>query len=74
VTLIASCRIHGIEPWRSLRDVLTLLPAWERTRVLSLAPAHWRETRQQAQTRQLLDSRQLLGRGAVHEDEDDAAR
>jgi hypothetical protein len=58
----------------SLRDVLTLLPAWDRTKVLSLAPAHWRETRQQAQTRQLLDSRQVLGRSAVHEDEDDAAR
>ncbi len=73
VTLIASCRIHGIEPWRYLRDVLTLLPAWDRTKVLSMAPAQWRETRQQTQTRQLLDSRQLLGRGAVHEDEDDAA-
>ena len=74
VTLIASCRIHGIEPWRYLRDVLTLLPAWDRTKVLSLAPAQWRETRQQTQTRQLLDSRQLLGRGVVHDDEDDPAR
>lgn len=73
VTLIASCRIHGIEPWRYLRDVLTLLPVWDRTKVLSLAPAHWCKTRQQPQTRQLLDSRQLLGRGAVHDDEDDTA-
>lgn len=31
-------------------------------------------SRQQAQTREHLDGRQLLGRGAVHEEEDDAAR
>jgi len=73
VTLIASCRIHGIEPWRYLRDVLTLLPAWDRTKVLALAPAYWRDTRQQAETSELLESRQLLGRGAMHDVEDDAA-
>jgi transposase len=27
-SLIASCQLHGIEPWAYLRDVLTLLPTW----------------------------------------------
>ena len=44
VSLIASCEVHGIEPWAYLRDVLTLLPAWDQTKVLELSPSRWRET------------------------------
>ena len=46
VSLIASCQLHGIEPWAYLRDVLTLLPSWPATRVLAFSPKHWSETRQ----------------------------
>lgn len=44
VTLIASCQMHGIEPWAYLRDLLCLMPSWPKSRVLELAPAHWRRT------------------------------
>ena len=62
VSLIASCQLHGIEPWAYLRDVLTLLPAWSAKQVLALAPKYWNETRQKPETQQLLGSLRLLGR------------
>jgi hypothetical protein len=62
VSLIASCQLHGIEPWQYLRDVLTLLPSWPQTRVLELAPKFWNETRQKPETQELLASLRLLGR------------
>lgn len=61
-SLIASCNLHGIEPWQYLRDVLTLLPAWPSSAVLELAPKFWNETRQQPQTQQRLRAARLLGR------------
>lgn len=54
VSLLASCGLHAIEPWAYLRDVLCLLPSWPRSRVLELAPASWKETREQADTQQRL--------------------
>ena len=44
VSLLASCEMHGIEPYAYLRDLLCVLPAWSQTRVLELAPANWRAT------------------------------
>jgi hypothetical protein len=40
------------EPY--LRDLLCLLPRWPVSRVLELAPAHWRQTAEQQDTQQLL--------------------
>lgn len=54
VSLIASCELHGIEPWAYLRDVLILLPRWPRDRVLQLAPAYWEQTLEQTDARQRL--------------------
>lgn len=54
-TLIASCRLNGIEPEGYLRDVLCLLPSWPVARVLDLAPCNWEHTRQQPDTQRLLD-------------------
>jgi transposase len=62
VSLIASCQLHGIEPWAYLRDVLTLLPSWPVKRVLELAPKFWNETRQKPEAQQALASLRLLGR------------
>jgi transposase len=61
-SLIASCKLHNIEPWAYLRDVLTLLPNWPRSAVLELAPKFWKQTREQPQTQQRLASARLLGR------------
>jgi len=54
VSLIASCELHGIEPWAYLRDVLILLPDWPRDRVLELSPKCWKQTLQQSDTRERL--------------------
>jgi transposase len=44
VTLLASCQLHGIEPWAYLRDLFCLLPSWPHRRVLELAPTLWKKT------------------------------
>ncbi len=56
VSLLASCRLHGIEPWAYLRDLLCLLPSWPVGRVLELAPINWRETLQHEETQRRLDA------------------
>jgi hypothetical protein len=73
VSLVASCQLHGIEPWAYLRDVLTLLPSWPAKRVLALAPKYWNETRQQPDTQQRLAALRLLGRNDVSHAEDTTA-
>jgi len=40
-SLLASCRMHNIEPWSYLRDVLCLIPTWPADRLLELAPVCW---------------------------------
>ena len=54
MSLLASCQLHGIEPWAYLRDLLCLLPSWPASRVLELAPAFWQQTLQQEDTQQRL--------------------
>nr|WP_276600393.1 IS66 family transposase [Nannocystis sp. ILAH1] len=54
VSLLASCQLHGIEPWAYLRDLLCLLPSWPMNRILELAPAFWQQTFQQEDTQQRL--------------------
>lgn len=44
VTLLASCKMHSLEPLGYLRDLLCLLPSWPKQRVLELAPAYWTKT------------------------------
>lgn len=54
VSLLASCRLHDLEPRAYLRDIFCLLPDWPRTRVLELAPAYWKKTFEQQDTQQRL--------------------
>ena len=54
VSLLASCQMHGLEPWAYLRDLLCLLPRWPKRRVLELAPAFWQQTLEQEDTQQRL--------------------
>ena len=44
VSLLASCRLHDVEPWAYLRDIFCLLPTWPAHRLLELAPLNWRTT------------------------------
>ncbi|WP_426757375.1 transposase domain-containing protein [Myxococcus sp. Y35] len=44
-TLIATARLHGLEPEAYLRDVLRVLAHWPRERYLEFAPKYWATTR-----------------------------
>jgi transposase len=44
-SLIASCRLHRLDPFTYLEEVLRLLAYWPRDRYLELAPARWQATR-----------------------------
>jgi len=66
VSLLASCALHGIEPWGYLRDLFCLLPTWPRRRVLELAPAYCRETFQQPDAQQRL-AQNIFRRASIGE-------
>lgn len=59
VSLIASCEMHGIEPWAYLRDLFFLLPDWPKNRVLELAPAYWKQALEHREAQQRLDENPL---------------
>jgi len=44
-SLIASCKLHGIDSERYLAEVIRVMPYWPRSRYLELAPAYWAQTR-----------------------------
>ena len=54
VSLLASARLHGIEPVGYLRDLFILIRGWPSERVLELAPAYWKKTLEQPETQQKL--------------------
>jgi transposase len=54
VSLLASCRLHDLEPLSYMRDLLCLLPSWPFARLLELAPANWRQTLEQRETQEKL--------------------
>ncbi len=56
VSLLASCRLHDIEPWAYLRDIFCLLPDWPSHRMLELAPLNWQATSQLDDVREPLDA------------------
>jgi hypothetical protein len=45
MTLIASARLHQLDPEEYLRDIFRVLPCWPSERYLELAPRYWRQTR-----------------------------
>ena len=69
-SLLASCQLHGIEPYGYLRDIFCLLPSWPSPRVLDLAPAYWKKTFEQDETQRKLDAniyrRVTLGLDPIH--------
>jgi hypothetical protein len=52
-TLVASARLHGLDPERYLRDVIYVLAFWPRDRYLELAPKFWTATRARLDSREL---------------------
>lgn len=53
LSLIASCKLHGLEPEKYMAEMIHMLPYWPKDRFLELAPAYW------VQTRATLDPAQL---------------
>lgn len=45
-TLIANCRLHQVEPYEYLKDVLTRLPSATNQQLAELTPKNWKATRQ----------------------------
>jgi len=45
LSLIASAKLHGLNPEEYLRDLFRVLPGWPSSRVLELAPKYWSATR-----------------------------
>jgi hypothetical protein len=43
--LIASCRLHGLDPEAYLRDLFRVLAHWPSSRYLELAPKYWASAR-----------------------------
>jgi len=52
-SLMASCKLHGLDPELYLAEVLRVLPVWPKGRWLDLSPKHW------AATRATLDAKEL---------------
>jgi transposase len=44
-TLIATARLHRLDPESYLRDLIRVLPHWPQDRYLELAPRYWVATR-----------------------------
>lgn len=53
LSMIASARLHRLDPELYMRDAMRVLPFWPRDRYLELAPKYWVRTRQLLNTRQL---------------------
>ena len=45
LSMIASARLHQLDPETYLRDIIRVLPYWPRDRYLELAPKYWARTR-----------------------------
>jgi transposase len=54
-TLIATCRLHHIEPRQYLDELMRVLPYWPRERYLELAPQHWARTRARLDPKELAE-------------------
>lgn len=52
-SVIASCRLHALDPYVYLEEILRVLPYWPSDRYLELAPMHWSATRARLKPEQL---------------------
>ena len=44
-SLLASCKLHNVEPEGYLAELIHVLPQWPKDRLLELSPKHWHATR-----------------------------
>jgi transposase len=60
-SLLASARMHSVEPWSYLRDLFCLLPTWSEHRHLELAPLNWNVTRERDDVKAVLEANRFRG-------------
>ena len=53
LSLVASARLHRLDPEAYLRDLIRVLAHWPRNRYLELAPKYWAATRARLDPREL---------------------
>ena len=53
-SLLASCRMHSVEPWTYLRDLFCVLPHCPPHRLIELAPLNWATTVARPEVQKLL--------------------
>ena len=53
LSIVASAKLHDLEPEEYVRDLLRVLPHWPRDRYIELAPKYWRATRERLDAVQL---------------------
>jgi hypothetical protein len=51
-SLIASCKLHGLDAETYLAEIIRVVPYWPRDRYLELAPKYWAATRARLDQRQ----------------------
>jgi transposase len=54
-TIVASAKLHGIDPEAYLASLMTLIPQWPADRFLELAPLYWGRTRERIDSKLLED-------------------
>lgn len=52
-SIVASCRLHKLDPWQYLDEIIRALPYWPKDRYLELSPKCWTATRAQLNTQEL---------------------
>lgn len=52
-SVLASCRLHKLDPWRYLEEVIRVLPYWPKGRYLELSPKYWPATRARLDPKEL---------------------
>jgi hypothetical protein len=53
LSLVASCKLHRLDPEAYLAEVIRVMPYWPRERYIELAPKYWSETRARLSSTQL---------------------
>ena len=53
LSLVASCKLHDLDPELYLAEIIRIVPYWPRDRYLELAPKYWRATRARLSPKEL---------------------
>ncbi len=53
LSLVASCKLHDLDPELYLAEIIRIVPYWPRDRYLELAPKYWRTTRARLSPKEL---------------------